>query len=126
MSTSPNPAPKPRTAAVAPELQKTFGVTLTDANKNQLRVNANKLKTGQYNTFVQHILRGADGKVAETKRGASQTHADYNAARKAVDKLVESAETQGWVRRKGGFGGVVRKDEFTADALPKAAKAAKK
>jgi len=114
-------------ATAAPKPVKTFGATLTDGAGNKLKFIGVVRKNGSVTTFSQHISpKDAEGKRT-VKRGATAEHATLDVARKAQDKLIAVATSEGWARRAGGGGVAARKaDSFSADSLPKAKPAPKK
>jgi len=100
---------------------KTFGTTLSDGKRTQLRCGAAMRKDGRYNAFVTLIERDEAGKVKESKRGASATLANFAEAQEYVSAAVKKAISEGWTKRRGGGGFVAKPDAFGLENLPKPA-----
>jgi hypothetical protein len=121
-----SPTPKPATgapAASAPaSAPKSYLVTLANPSKSEeLQFIAAVRKDGTVSSYVNYRLKGADGKVTETKRGASSVHPTMAVAQKALDAAVTQALALGWAKRQpgGGRGVSTKPDAFTLAALPK-------
>lgn len=120
-TTTPTPAPADKPKGHS------FSVVLRGEDDAALRIIAIIKATGSAVTYVQHTVKGTDGKNRNT-RGATQQHATEAAARKAVEAIAVEAAKLGWVRSQRRSGFVARPDSFSANALPapKAAKATSK
>jgi ribosomal protein L18 len=59
-----------------------------------------------------------------TTRGMTETHANFEAAKRAIEVMAGKAEKLGWTRRVAGRGFVAPPDAFSS--LPAAPKAAPK
>jgi len=94
-----------------------YGVRLVDAGGSELRFKANTGKTGQITSFVFYRLpKGANGKRPAGKRGATQTHTSFDAAKAAVDAAVAVAAKQGWTRPARAA--TSRTDSFDLKSIP--------
>jgi hypothetical protein len=96
---------------------KSFGTTLTDAKKNQLRFRADQ-KKGGWVTYVEHVTIAKDGTKDKT-RGASSRHESREAAEKELNSGVAVAVKDGWQKVSGGGGFRSQPDKFTLAELPK-------
>ena len=102
----------------AGKASKSYGVNLSGEGKSSLRILASSRKDGSVSVFAKYTVRDADGKVVSTKKGASSTVATLELGKKAVDKIVAQALSQGWQRKRGG-GGRTAQDAFDVNSLPK-------
>lgn len=88
-------------------------VRLQDADKNTLRFTARQAENGSATSFITHTVKGEDGRN-HSKRGGTEKHANFEAAKNTVDSGVSRASKMGWVPRAKRVG----KDAFNLDSLP--------
>ncbi len=103
--------------ASAPKLAKTATATLT-ANGATMNIVAERKGDGA----KTYVLTTDAGK--KTVRGMSETHASFELAKAATEKMAKTAEKLGWQRKAARRGFVTKPDAFST--LPPAPKAAKK
>ena len=101
--------------------RKTFSVAMQGPDGAVLRVSLRIRKDGTTETWVSHKPKGG-----KSVRGASQKHANTEAAHKAMESLVEKALKMGW-EKKVRVGFQRKPDAFgmanlPAPAAPKAKK----
>lgn len=111
-------SPETRPAAI--------NIRFTDAGKGSLTLTARRRADGSGETFAVHAVAGPKGTKPVTSRGATQRHADFDAAKVAQEKLAAKAAAAGWTRRAPGRGFAARPDAFDAAHLPVPAKAPKR
>ena len=75
-------------------------------------------RANKFVSYVQHIKRDATTKkVVENKRGATENHESFEAAKARANEIADKLAAMGWKRRitSGGF---KKTDDFTFDSLP--------
>jgi hypothetical protein len=102
---------------------RTFSVGFHGADGATLRITATARRDGTATTRAAHTTR--DGKRKAVTYGATEKHADMEAARAAVRLLAAEAAKRGW-SRQGGGGFKAKPDAFDAGHLPAAAPKAKR
>jgi hypothetical protein len=73
------------------------------------------------NSAKTYVLT-ADENGKNTKRGISETHATFEAAKLVTERLAKAAEKLGWARKQKRQGFVSRPDAFTTIPAPPKAK----
>jgi len=101
---------------------KSSGITLKDAAGSVLRFTAVANKDGSAKTFAVYRQVDEAGKTKQVTRGATAVHANLDAARAALEKLVAQATTAGWQKRASSAIGRTKADAFDMAHLPKAVK----
>lgn len=113
------PAEAPTTApAAAPKKAKLAKITvrLTGSAGRSLTIRGRAKLDGTAESWIQFTKRGEDGKVKESKKGASGSHANFDAAKSAVEKFKSDALSSGWTLRAKRASG--RKDAFDSAHVP--------
>lgn len=93
--------------ATAPKLAKTATITLT-ANGSTMSIVAERKGDGA-RTYV--ITTDVD---KTSKRGMTESHPTFEAAKAATEKMAAKAEKLGWKRREARRGFVAKADDFSA------------
>ena len=111
-------------AQAAPKVPKSITRSLVGPNKEQMVFSGVIRKDGTVGTFVTHRILKDDGKLKESKRGATSEHTNVADAHKAIAAGVALAVKKGWQEQKAGppSGFRARPDAFTIDNLPSPSK----
>lgn len=120
-TTTPPPAPPKKARTGVP---KSTGITLKDPAGNVMRLTATTKKDGTAQTYVIHRSLDEHGKTKEITRGATQAHANLDAARAMLDKIKAKAVGGGWIEKVSRVG-KSKPDAFDINSLPVAKKAKK-
>src|SRR3954470_22596599 len=113
--------PDATTTTPAPQKpQQTATITLSAADGGTLQLVAERKGEGA-RTYV--ITSDA---AKKSQRGMTETHATFEAAKAATEKMATKAEKMGWTRRAARRGFAPKPDAFTALPAPVAAPKAKK
>jgi hypothetical protein len=107
--------------------KKSWHVVMTSGDGRVVKVSASRKGDGSGRTQVLHSTPIAGGKKRKNERGATQVHANIDAAKAQQEKLVDALKKRGWVVREPSPRGFQAKpDAFDINSLPVAAKPSKK
>ena len=94
-----------------------FGVQLRGPAGDVMKISAKTGKSGNVATFVTVVSKLPDGTKSKV-RGASESHANMDAAKVRIETLRVQATKVGWAQGKVSGGGSPKKDAFDFNSLP--------